>query len=540
MKACALYARYSTERQSESSIQDQLRLCERIAERNGFTVVARFTDRAVSGGTIERPGYRALLQAARQRQFEIIVAEDTSRLWRLLAEQAPRLAELADLNIEVVTHDLDTRQESAAVLSAVVGSMAEQYRKEIGRRTRRGLEGVARAGKCAGGRSYGYVPQVRSESGKIEIDQAQAEVVRRIFEMYATGMAPRSIAAGLNADAVPSPGSFWNRTLRRKTGWLASAIHGDPQRGSGILNNEAYIGRIVWNRVRWVRSATDSSKRRCVPNPPSEWVVRQEDRLRIVSDDLWQRVKVRQSRMKAAEPTMTVRGTRRKGGGGKPGRYLFTGLLQCAECGASFVLRNRDYYACSSHWHGANCSNTLNVSRKLVQEIILAGIREDLSDPAVIQEVERAVRALVRQQTGRKPNHGKRIGELRGEIDNLTDAIASGMLKSSPALAQRLQAAEAELARLEAAQRVAPASIMVPDVRKRFLGMVGRLEDVLMRDPERGRESLREVLEGERIKLKPDESRSFLVAEYALGIRALLPADTVVAGAGFEPATFGL
>jgi len=63
--------------------------------------------------------------------------------------------------------------------------------------------------------------------------------------------------------------------------------------------------------------------------------------------------------------------------------------------------------------------------------------------------------------------------------------------------------------------------------------MVDRLGDVLMRDPERGRESLREVLDGERIKLKPDESRSFPVAEYALGVRALLPADTVVAGAGF-------
>jgi hypothetical protein len=104
----------------------------------------------------------------------------------------------------------------------------------------------------------------------------------------------------------------------------------------------------------------------------------------------------------------------------------------------------------------------------------------------------------------------------------------------APILAQRLQGAETELARLDAAQRVTPVAIMIPDVRKRFLGMVDRLESVLMRDPERGRESLREVLEGERIKLRPDESRSFLVAEYALGIRALLPADTVVAGAGFN------
>ena len=115
------------------------------------------------------------------------------------------------------------------------------------------------------------------------------------------------------------------------------------------------------------------------------------------------------------------------------------------------------------------------------------------------------------------------------------------MLKSSPALAQRLQAAESELARLDAAHRVAPTSLIVPDVRKRFLGMLDRLGDVLMRDPERGREELRQVLE-ERIRLKPDESGKFLWAEYALGVSALLPpsAEIMVAGAGFEPATFGL
>lgn len=82
-----LYARFSTEKQSEASIEDQLRVCERIAERHGFTVTARFSDAAIRGGTIERPGYRALLQAASRHQVDIIVAEDTSRLWRLLAEQ---------------------------------------------------------------------------------------------------------------------------------------------------------------------------------------------------------------------------------------------------------------------------------------------------------------------------------------------------------------------------------------------------------------------------------------------------------------------
>lgn len=158
----AVYARYSTDLQREQSIEDQNRVCERLAERHGFNVVARFSDAAMSGGTTRRPGYQTMLAAARQRAFDVIVAEDTSRLWRSLSEQAPRLAELSDLGVQVVTHDLDTRQESATVLGAVTGAMSEQYRKEIGRRTRRGLEGLARAGKPTGGRAYGYIPAVRA------------------------------------------------------------------------------------------------------------------------------------------------------------------------------------------------------------------------------------------------------------------------------------------------------------------------------------------------------------------------------------------
>jgi site-specific DNA recombinase len=541
MKA-AIYSRYSTEQQSEASIEDQFRVCERIAERDGFTVVARFSDAAVSGGTSVRSGYQSMLRAMRRREFDAIIAEDSSRLWRNLAEQAPRLAELADLGVQVVTHDLDTRQESAGILGAVLGASSEAYRKEIGRRTRRGQEGVARAGKSAGGRAYGYVPAALSGTGQLEVNAEQATVIRQVFTWYAEGVAARTIAARLNAQGVPSPGSSWNRERRRKAGWLASAIHGDPKRGTGILSNTLYSGAVVWNRTRWVRSAADSSKRRCVLNSPKDWITRQDERLRIVPQELWDRVRARQARMSHQQSALTVRGSARRGGGGKPGKYLFTGLLVCGVCGAAFTLRNRDYYCCASHWHGAACSNSVNVSRHLVQDVMLDGIREDLSDPVVIAEVERRLRDVVRQYQRRpKVDQGKRIAALTVEIGNLTDAIASGMLKSSPALALRLQAAEAELARLEAARRAEPPTLMVPNVKARYLAKIGRLEDVLLKEPERGREELREVLDDERIRLKPDESGKFLWAEYSLGLQALLPhADTVVAGAGFEPATFGL
>jgi site-specific DNA recombinase len=90
MKA-ALCARYSTEMQREQSIEDQYRVAARIAERHGFTVVAKFADQAISGGTTQRPQYQRMLTAARRHEFDVMVAEDTSRLWRNLAEQSPRV-----------------------------------------------------------------------------------------------------------------------------------------------------------------------------------------------------------------------------------------------------------------------------------------------------------------------------------------------------------------------------------------------------------------------------------------------------------------
>ena len=182
MKA-AIYARYSTTLQRSESIDDQFRVCERLAERHGFRVVAHYSDAAISGGTAtKRPGYQQMLAEARAERFDVVIAEDVSRLWRNLAEQSPRLAELADLGIAVVTHDLDTRQESSAILGAVTGAMSEGYRREIARRTRRGLEGLARTQRPTGGRAYGYIAAADSSSRDREIDPEQARVVVRIFQ----------------------------------------------------------------------------------------------------------------------------------------------------------------------------------------------------------------------------------------------------------------------------------------------------------------------------------------------------------------------
>ncbi|MCP5359894.1 MAG: recombinase family protein [Steroidobacteraceae bacterium] len=487
MKA-AIYARYSTDKQSEASIPDQFRQCERLAERAGFTVAARFQDAAISGGTAHRPGYQQLLAAARRREIDVVVAEDTSRLWRNLAEQAPRIAELRDLGVHVVCHDLDTRQESSVILGAVLGAMGEGYRAEIGRRTRRGLEGRARAKKPTGGRAYGYISAAQSGTGEREIHREEAAVVVRIFQLYRDGASPRAIADQLNADGVPSPGSTWSRTERRRQGWLASAIAGDTARGLGILNNELYAGRVIWNKCRWVRSAADSKRRRAELNPPQDWIVHEEERLRILPESLWLAVKARQ-RQQARNTEQLAEGKRRPGmkRTGREGsgpKFLLSGLLHCSRCGARYVMGSASSYVCSSYVNGGKsaCPNDVRFRRDKVEAAILEAIQRDFSNPAAADEVCKRLRARLREATRGRPVSDARIAKLEREVGNMVEAVASLGLRGSIGLSERLRAAEAELAELKAkaaATDTGNVERLLPEVATRYTRELARLPELL-------------------------------------------------------------
>lgn len=264
MKA-ATYARYSTEGQSHASIEDQQRECERIARRAGYEIVAQFSDAGVSGGTAERPGYQALLAAARGAGFDAIISEDVSRLWRNLAEQAPRLAELQDRGVRVITHDLDTNIDSSELLGAVSGAMNSIYRKEISRRTRRGMEGLALAGKSTGGTCYGYHGAAPAPH--------QATVVQTIFVWRAEGASIAAIARRLNTSGVAGP---------RGGSWGPSTIF-------AILANPRYRGAVVYGKMICHRSAVDSRRQRRVARP-EPIVKRHDETRRIISEELWSKV----------------------------------------------------------------------------------------------------------------------------------------------------------------------------------------------------------------------------------------------------------
>jgi DNA invertase Pin-like site-specific DNA recombinase len=539
MKA-ALYARVSKDEETSDSVAVQLRACREFAQQRRLTIVAEYEDDGISGwSTGNRPGFQALMHAARRGDFDIIVFRDVERLAR--GPDLPVVCRQLEF-YRCALLGLDKSDSADASFRMRIGLSAIMSAEMIekGRVLTRGaLQDRAKAGHSTGGAAYGYrsapVDGANPDGRKhLVIEEEEARVVVRICEMYADGTSPRSIAARLNAEGIPSPGARWKRVKRRADGkWLASAIHGHVERGSGILNNTRYIGLVTYGRRQFVKNPASGVR---VARAGEEARIEfRDERLRIVSDALWQRVKARQARTKASQPAMTVRGTSvRKGGGGKPGKYLFTGVLACDVCGASFVLRNRESYSCATHWHGGACANTINVARSVVQEVILDGIREDLADPVVVDEFERRFHAAMRNSRQAQADPGKRIAQLEREVANVANAIANGLL--SDTLAQKLRTAEEELTRLRARRCGTPPALIVPNVRRRFLEMVNGLDQVLMLDPERGRETLRGILD-DKIRLRPDTSGRFLWAEYSLGMSALLPrqtnADIVVAGARY-------
>lgn len=240
----------------------------------------------------------------------------------------------------------------------------------------------------------------------------------------------------------------WNRDLRRRGGWVASCINSDPKRGIGILNNEIYRGRIVWNRSRWIRSASDSKKRRQVQNPPSSWIVRQDESLRIIPESLWDAVRARQAQRSAEIGERVRKGLKLRTAGRQPG-YLFSGLLVCGVCGSNYTISNTRAYGCASWINGKACSNSIYVRRELVETLLLAEIKRDLSSPEIVEHVRKELTRRLR--TPRPTVDQRRVKQLTQEIDNLVNAIATGALRNSPALAARLAEAEATLEKYKAA-----------------------------------------------------------------------------------------
>lgn len=432
MKRAALYARFSSDLQSESSIADQFALCRNFCAREGFAVVSERSDRALSGASIHgRKGLADLLADAKSSRCDVIVVEALDRLSRDMGDLSNIWKEANFAGVPIIAvHDGKADQIQIGV-RGLVGAL---YLTDLANKTRRGLAGKLRAGQRAGGLPYGYRP-IAGRPEDHEIYEPEAAIVRRIFEEYMKGATPRQIAQGLNRDGVqPYRGRAWN----------ASTINGSAKRASGILANEIYRGEIVWNKVGKVKNPPTGKR---VPriNSRSDWHRVDAPQLRIVDEELRNAVQARKE-FRRHGPKTSHRAPRR----------LLSGLLKCPVCGSGMVSAGNDHgrpvAKCTRLRESGDCTNRGKIYLDTVERAVIAPLREQLAHPKVIvdavREYHAEMRRLCAERARDKAKDQRRLAECHRQIERTVDQIVEG-IASGPAIGRRLTELEAEAARLE-------------------------------------------------------------------------------------------
>ena len=400
-----LYARYSTDNQSESSIVDQLRRCRELAEQHGWPVAGEYTDEGISGAALgNRPGARDALAAL--SAGDALLIADTTRLARS-QDLAPLIARLRHRGIRVLgaLDGFDSESRTARMQAGLSGIMSEEFRAQISARTHSALDMRARESRPTGGKCYGF-----DRAG--QPIEAEASIVREIFARAAAGDTQKAIASDLNRRGVPAPGASWSRSVRRTDGvWLVSAVH-------ELLSNERYIGRIVWNRSRWARDP-DTGRRQRIIRPESEWIIREGPA--IVDAETWAAVR------RIAAPRALHGGGR----GGGP-RYLLSGILVCGSCASRLVATGAggSWYYCSTHRHGGPdaCSMSVGARRDIAEDRLLEPIRQDLLSPEAV-ELAVALQARWRRADRARTVQPAEIDEIDRRIARIEAQISAGTIE---------------------------------------------------------------------------------------------------------------
>jgi site-specific DNA recombinase len=467
MTRAAIYARFSSDKQSEASAEDQARLCQQRAEREGWQVVGVYPDLALSGASRDRPGLNTMLEHI--ERFDVVLAESIDRISRDQEDIANIWKRLRFAGVRLVTL---SEGEVSEIHVGVGGTMAALYLRQLGEKTRRGQLGRVEAGRIPGGLSYGYalVPAVdargRPDRGQRRIDDAQANVVRRIFAEFMRGKSPKAIALGLNRDSIPSPSG---------RPWGASTIYGNRHRGTGILHNELYIGRIVYNRQRFEKHP-ETRKRVAKLNPREEWKVAEVPALAIVDQATWDGVQERFARLEGVPAHQQRRA-----------KLLFSGLVKCGCCDGGFTIVTSGRWGCSGNRNGRGCSNSATISNKLLEGRILDALKHKMLAPDVVSEFVREYHQLMAEDRAKRlaerATVERQLARAEQRLERFANAIGAGA--DFAALREKVQQASeerdraaVELAELEAL----PVIVMHPGIADVYRRQVADLVEALNAD----------------------------------------------------------
>src|SRR5689334_1228942 len=456
MRMAAIYARVSSEQQrEEKTIASQTASLIEFVKSHDLEVPEEwvFEDEGYSGATLERPGLERVRDLAAEGQIQTVLAYSPDRLSRKYAYQILLIEEFARHGVEtlfVKSPQGDSAEDQ--LLVQFQGMIAEYERAQILERSRRGKRHRAHSGEISvlSGAPYGYryIRKTDEVPAAYIIEEAEACVVRRVYEMYTVeGLSIGEITRRLNTERIPT---------RKASRWERSVVW-------ALLRNPAYRGLACFGKTRAsARTRVMRPQRRRGVTTPSttagherareEWIeipvpalVPEESFAR--AQELLYQNKIR-SRRRTIAPSVVQ------------------GLVSCAKCGYALSRtstqtsgRKIHYYKCigSDSWRklgGPVCDNGQFIRQELLDQIVWAEVIRLLEEPALIQqELDRRLVAARTSDPTRKREQSlqRELTHVGKGIERLLNAYQEGLLSIEqlrdrmPMLRQREQRLRAEL-----------------------------------------------------------------------------------------------
>jgi len=410
MFKAAAYARYSSDNQREESIEAQLRAIKEYCNRNNMQIVKIYTDEAKSATTDDRPGFLQMIRDSALGLFDVVIVHKLDRFSRDRYDSAFYKRQLKKNSVRLISvlEHLDDSPESI-ILESVLEGMAEYYSRNLAREVMKGMKETALKCKHTGGKPpLGY--DVAEDKTYI-VNEQEAQAVRLIFEMYASGKGYSDIMYALNKEGY-----------RTQTGrpFGKNSIH-------DILRNEKYRGVYIFNRS----ASKVNGKRNHHKSKDEDEIIRIEGGMpRIIDDETWERVQERMKRNK-------------KGANSAKEIYLLSGLIYCGKCGGAmtgtrkFAGRNKSLYVsyeCSTRKRTKTCDMKA-INKNYVENIVIDHLEKNVFSPEAIERLVVKISEYAASQCAEINRDIKvftdQLAGVQTQINNIVNAIAAGMFHQS-------------------------------------------------------------------------------------------------------------
>lgn len=379
MTNAVIYARFSSHSQSEQSIEGQLAECNAYAQRNGYTIVGEYVDRAISGTTDARPNFLKMIDDAQKKQFQYVIVYQLDRFARNRYDSATYKARLKKCGVRVLSARENIADDASGILvEGVLESMAEYYSAELSQKVQRGMNINAQKAISNGGSiPFGF----KTVNKLYVVDDDTAPAVVRIFGMYANGHTIVEINDWLNSHGYRTTlGAPFNKNSLRH-----------------LLKNKKYIGTYCYNGVE-------------IPDAIP----------RIVSDEVFNAVQERLSvNKKAPARTKAI------------SEYLLTTKLFCGHCGEMMTGTSGKshtgtvyfYYKCNNAKKKA-CDKKA-VKKEVIESFVVAECRKLLT-AGNIKKIAKEVVALCEKEADRSELNrlAKQIKDVERRQNNIMSAIS--------------------------------------------------------------------------------------------------------------------